>query len=147
MDAALSLLWQHPGSSVGALARDLGLSPSATVRVIDRLENSGWVLRQARGAGRVLNVWLTSEGQERAGTVARRRDEILELAGSALSQAESATFADLLFKVAQVLLPDSDTADIACRLCDQRRCMSAGCPLPTDARTLPSVEGGYDGVS
>ncbi len=46
------------------LADLLGLSPSATTRLVDRLEECGWVRREVPpGDRRAINVQITSEGR------------------------------------------------------------------------------------
>ena len=54
------------GASVEELSRALGLTHSATVRLVDRLEESGDLARRPGGDRRSLSVVATRRGAERA---------------------------------------------------------------------------------
>jgi predicted transcriptional regulator len=60
-----------------------------------------------------------------------RRTRVLERATAGLSAEERQTLIDLLSRAVRSLTSDQTEIDRACRLCDQRRCLGRGCPLPT----------------
>lgn len=65
--AALSALLHFlDAPSVDLLRRVLGLSPSGTVRLLDRLEESGYVRRGPGDDGRSVSVTLTESGRAAA---------------------------------------------------------------------------------
>ncbi|HZV73781.1 MAG TPA: MarR family transcriptional regulator [Conexibacter sp.] len=128
--AALNVVMAHPGISIGALARILGLSHSATVRVVDRLGAHGLLTRGMPGPGRTVPLATTSLGRRRARQTMARRARVLERATAGFSAEERETLIDLLSRAARSLAGDQTDIDRACRLCDQRRCLGRGCPLP-----------------
>ena len=109
--AALNVVLAEPGISIKGLARTLGLTHSATVRVADRLTLGGLVTRDPAGPGR---------------TVAR----VPEPATSGLTAAQRQDLITLLATVVRQLAAGQEQIDQACRLCDQNRCLQRGCLLP-----------------
>ncbi|KZL22092.1 MarR family protein [Pseudovibrio axinellae] len=70
--AALLIMRRSPAISIGAVAKEVRLSHSATVRLIDRLEKS-WLVRRLRRRGREVMVELTVRGKRKAVDVAEAR--------------------------------------------------------------------------
>ena len=83
---------------MAALAERLGLSPSATTRLVDRLEERGWVHRQSpRENRRAINVIITTGGRRAYVRNNRPFTAVVEQAlGARLSEAEMATLVGLL---------------------------------------------------
>ncbi len=75
--AALLSLLTHPQMSVSELEAAVGLSQSATVRLVDRLEAEGLVARAAK-VKRVVRVALTPAGRREAEHFASARVKALE---------------------------------------------------------------------
>jgi MarR family transcriptional repressor of emrRAB len=128
--AALNVVLAEPGISIKELARNLGLSHSATVRVADRLAAGGLVTRDAAGHGRTVALTSTPHGASLAREAAARRDAVLEHATAGLTDVQRRDLMGLLATVVRRLAPGQDQVDQACRLCDQRRCLARGCLLP-----------------
>jgi DNA-binding MarR family transcriptional regulator len=128
--AALNLVLAENGVSIGALARGLGLSHSAAVRVVDRLERRRLLRRTTPGPGRTVALEVTARGRRRAEQSIGARARILERATAGLSPDERETLLGLLARAVSSLAHDQDEIDRACRLCDQRDCIRSGCPLP-----------------
>lgn len=128
--AALNVVVAEPGISISRLSRILGLSHSAAVRVADRLELAGLVVRTSPGPGRTVALATTEPGRRLARKAATRRARVLERATSGLSAAERRSLIGLLSTVVRDLADNQDQIDQACRLCDQRRCLRRGCLLP-----------------
>lgn len=124
--AALATLHFHPGESVDTLARVLGLSHSGAVRLVDRLERAGLVLR-AR-IGREVAVTLTDAGHQRARQLLARRHTVLDAAVSALDTSEQQRLKALLDKMLTATI-DHQRARHTCRLCDEASCVPRGCPI------------------
>ncbi|WP_068083560.1 MarR family winged helix-turn-helix transcriptional regulator [Polycladidibacter stylochi] len=72
--AALIAMKRAPGISIGTVAKEVRLSHSATVRLIDRLEKD-WLVRRLRRRGREVMVELTVRGQRRAEEVSEARNK------------------------------------------------------------------------
>jgi len=67
--AALLIMRRSPAISIGTVAKEVRLSHSATVRLIDRLEKD-WLVRRQRRRGREVMVELTVRGKRKAVEVA-----------------------------------------------------------------------------
>lgn len=92
--AALITAANNPPASIGELAAIVGLTHSATVRLVDRLETDGLMHRQRR-VGREVLVDITPAGRRRADALQERR---LAESGSFLAKlsAEECEFLDRL---------------------------------------------------
>lgn len=128
--AALNVLADRPGLSVDELAVAIGLSQSATVRLVDRMERALLVQRRPSGLGRRLALQLTADGQEQARQAQEARTAGLAEALASLPEDRRAGLLAGITDLLEAWLPDAAAAGRACRLCDQRRCLAAGCPLP-----------------
>jgi MarR family transcriptional regulator, negative regulator of the multidrug operon emrRAB len=128
--AALNVVLAEPGISIRGLSSALGLSHSAAVRVADRLQDQGLITRDWAGPGRTVAVNITDRGRRRALDAVARRAEVLQRAASGLTTAQRKSLHDLLQKVVLNLADDQAAIERACRLCDQKRCLARGCPLP-----------------
>ena len=135
--AALSALAQFlDRPSVDRLRQVLGLTSSGTVRLLDRLEESGYVRREAGVDGRSSAVVLTEAGCLAADRVSGARAAVLERALGAPSPAERAAFAELAGKVLAGLIRGPGATRWICRLCEVGACRAAagGCPVGNAAR-------------
>jgi DNA-binding MarR family transcriptional regulator len=134
---ALSALHQFlDRPSVGRLRQVLGLTPSGTVRLLDRLQDAGYVTRRPGRDGRSVSVHLTAAGRRAAQRVAASRAEVLEEALSPLSPAEREAFEDALARVLPGLIRGPGATRWMCRLCDMKACGRAegNCPVARAAR-------------
>jgi DNA-binding MarR family transcriptional regulator len=133
---ALVHLDAYPGESIRGLARVLGVSQPAAVKVADRLAADGLLERHPGADRRTLALHLTAEGHAAAARVLSRRARELTALLSVLTPAERETLEPLLEKLVAVLADDRPAALGVCRLCDRAVCCggAAGCPL---AHTSP----------
>lgn len=123
--AALTLVGSHDGCSADWLWGRLGLTQSGTVRLIDRLERLGYLVR-AR-SGRVLRLSLTEAGAQTVESWSEARDRAAgEVLGS-LSPSERRQLNHLLSTALRRHHRARQTADITCRLCAWPTC--APCPV------------------
>lgn len=130
--AALSALLHFLDQpSVDLLRRVLGLTPSGTVRLVDRLEQDGYVHRGPGADGRSVSVSLTETGRIAAERVAAARTRVLLSALAVLSEEERELACRLLGKVLAGLIRGPGATRWICRLCDTGTCRSApgGCPV------------------
>jgi len=132
--AALTVLAQEPGCGIEQLRLPLGLSQSATVRVVDALQADGLARRGPGRDARSIRVELTEAGRAAAEAVLARRAGVVETGLGALSAAERATLAGLLEKLLAELTTDSAHAERVCRLCDWSSCPDPVCPVGVAGR-------------
>ncbi len=132
--AALSWLAQEPSCGIEQLRRPLGLSQSATVRVVDALEADGLARRGPGPDGRSVRVELTAAGHRAARAVQRGRSAVVDAAVAALSASEQAMLTGLLEKMLAALTTGDDHAERICRLCDWASCPDPQCPVGVAGR-------------
>lgn len=118
----LTHLSRHEGINQSALAELLEIRPITLARLIDRLQNAGWVERQKDPADRrVCRLYLTEAAQPMLVEMQQRAAETRKDALAGLSQDEQAQVLHLLDSLKQNLLqaeaqlppaaPDSDLND------------------------------------
>ena len=139
--AALSALDQFlDGCSVDRLRRVLGLTPSGTVRLVDRLEAAGYVRRGAGGDARTRSLSLTAAGTRAARRGADARGAVLDDALGVLTPDERRTFERLVGKVldgvVRAKLDEAQDTPWTCRLCNLQACGrdEGACPAANAAR-------------
>jgi DNA-binding MarR family transcriptional regulator len=133
LSAMLSFL---PRPSVDRLRQVLGLTPSGTVRLVDRLEAAGLVRRGAGADGRSTSVVLTAAGRRAARRVAEARAGVLEASLQVLSDTEREQLDGLLAKVLVGRMRGPGAVRWMCRLCDMQACGrdKGQCPVAEAAR-------------
>ena len=134
--AALSALHHFlDRPSIDLLRQVLGLTPSGTVRLVDRLVAAGYVTRGQGADGRSRTVTLTAEGRRAAERVAQARADVLGGALAALSPAERATLNALAGRLLATFVRGPGAARWVCRLCDTGACGRAEglCPAANAA--------------
>lgn len=127
--AALVTLAMFEGLSVERLRRHVALSQSATVRLVDRLEEDGLVERTSAGRGRLLSLRLSERGRAVVGDILGGRERTVEGVLAHLGSRERARLRPLLEAMLAALTRDRDSAHRICRLCDHRVCEGSGCPV------------------
>jgi DNA-binding MarR family transcriptional regulator len=135
--AALSALHQFLDTpSLDQLRRVLGLTSSGTVRLVDRLENAGYVTRHPGTDGRSVSLRLTASGRRAAERVARVRGEALQEALSVLEPHEREALAEAVSRVLVGLMRGPGAVRWMCRLCDLAACgrEQRRCPVANAAR-------------
>lgn len=135
--AALSALLHFlDRPSVDLLGQVLGLTSSGTVRLLDRLAESGYIRRNPGADGRSTSVTLTDAGKRAAHQVTQARARVLTAALAALAPDERATFERLAGKMLAGMRRGPGATRWICRLCDIGVCRGAesGCPFRAGAR-------------
>jgi DNA-binding MarR family transcriptional regulator len=122
--------------SVDLLRQVLGLTPSGTVRLVDRLQDAGYVERRPGSDGRSVSLRLTASGHRAAERVSAARAEVLQDALSVLDPGEREAFEEMVSRVLVGLMRGPGAVRWMCRLCDTTACgRDAGrCPVATAAR-------------
>jgi DNA-binding MarR family transcriptional regulator len=137
--AAIALSAMHhflEDPSIDLLRRVLGLTPSGTVRLVDRLEEAGYVKRRPGRDGREVSLRLTAAGRRAAKRVTEARGEVLDGALATLAPAERREFEQLLSRVLPALVRGPGATRWMCRLCDPGACHreEGHCPVANAAR-------------
>ena len=128
-NAALVLLGATPGVTMGGLETALGLSQSATVRLVDRLQQSGQVIRRPGRDKRELALYLSALGLDGRNRIIDARLAVLEEITRDLSKSERRMLLALLDRLLPELATAPGGAEHACRLCDRDMCRLRDCPL------------------
>ena len=122
--------------SVDLLRQVLGLTPSGTVRLVDRLEDAGYVTRRPGRDGRSVSLRLTASGRRAAERVSAARADTLQEALSDLTPDERGDLDRLMSRVLVGLIRGPGATRWMCRFCDTETCRGApgGCPVTNAAR-------------
>lgn len=109
----------------------LGLTSSGTVRLVDRLEDGGYIERRAGADRRATAVHLTRAGRRAARRAGAARRDVLENALSALSTDEQRQLDALLSRLLVGMMRGPGAEKFMCRLCDAHACGHAEgrCPV------------------
>ena len=131
--AALQHIHTRPGQTIDSLARVIGISHPAAVRLVDRLEAEGLVERRPGRDGRSRALFLTPRGTRATRAAMRSRLEVLGDALAPLTDDEQARLEPLVEKLLAGLIDDRPTARTVCRLCDFPVCEDPSCPVDVAA--------------
>lgn len=131
--AALVHLSHSPPGGVEPLRRALGLSHSATVRLVDRLASSGLLDRvPASRDRRSVVLSLTSKGRELVTAMERERlDRLRRLLGTTLSAEQQELLTGLVEAMLRKLANDEAALWRICRMCAFEACPD--CPVAARA--------------
>lgn len=107
------------------------ITPSAVVRVIDRLVDLALVKRGPGADGRRVAVTLTAKGRRRAKAILARRERELRGISEALTGSEQRELARLHEKLLRSLPDSRKAAGRICRFCDVPACghYEGRCPV------------------
>ncbi len=128
-NAALVLLGATPGVTMGALESALGLSQSATVRLVDRLQQAGHVVRRPGRDKRELALYLSALGLDCRNRILDARLAVLEDITRDLAKSERRLLVGVLDQLLPEIAMGPGGAQHACRLCDREMCRKRECPL------------------
>jgi MarR family transcriptional repressor of emrRAB len=129
--------------SIDLLRRVLGLTSSGTVRLVDRLEEAGYVRRRPGPDARSTALILTAAGRRAARRVAAGRATVLDDALADLSADERRQLEGLLSRVLTGMIRGPGAVRWMCRLCDTRTCGhdTGECPVTAEATRRFAVDG------
>lgn len=137
--AALQVVRRAEPISIQEIARQVGLTHSATVRLVDRLEKD-WLVRRRSRRGREVLVEATARGKRRARDLQDQRLAVADAMLGVLDEAERTTLAALLARLLEVPVAGQAEADRICRLCDQGLCRSEDCPVERAAERMTAAK-------
>lgn len=121
--------------TVDQVRRVMGLTPSGAVRLIDRLESAGLVVRGPGADGRTRAITLTGRGAAAAAALARARRQVLTGMLDGLTPDELDILSELLGRLMGNAVRAKSGGAWICRLCDLTACERAAgrCPAATAA--------------
>lgn len=125
------------GGSIEDLSRVLGLSHSATVRLVDKLEERGLLERQGADDARSWAIVATESGDETARRILDARVTVLAELLEPLSPSERGELSRLLEKLLGGLASAGAGRKRICRLCDGDACghETGHCPVTEAPRS------------
>lgn len=128
--AALVQVGSEAGQSIDHLRRRLGLSHSASVRVVMQMEAKGWLTKSRANEkdARMATLHLTIEGQAAMAQIVAQRRAFLQSLVGPLTGVEQERLTALLETILSRVIQTDDEAEQACRLCDLSSCPQDRCP-------------------
>jgi DNA-binding MarR family transcriptional regulator len=130
--AALSALHHFlDRPTVDRLRQVLGLTHSGAVRLVDRLDAAGLVVREPGPDSRSRAVVLTDRGRAVAAQVTAARSAALGAALASFTPQERHTLHDLLARLMAGVVAAKDGGPWICRLCDVTACGRTRGQCPT----------------
>jgi DNA-binding MarR family transcriptional regulator len=128
--AALVQIDNEPGSTIEAVAGRIGLTHSATVRVIDKLAERGLVEKdRARRDARAQSLKLSRAGKGTLQQLHATRNQVTDGLLTGLDPAQRAALESAIRAILHRCVEPGREADVTCRVCDDRRCTPDICPI------------------
>ena len=118
--ALMSIRDQEP-LSVGDIARIVGLTHSAAVRLIDRLEKD-WLVRRQRRVGREVMVEITARGRRRAQQLQDARSAAVSEYLAVLTDEERLSLNAIIDRILHNRPETAPPVDQFCRMCRRGVC-------------------------
>jgi DNA-binding MarR family transcriptional regulator len=127
--SALVVIGFNQGRSVDFLSGALQLSHSGCVRLVDKLQEAGFVDRREGQDRRVVELYLTPAGHERMQGILRTRRRYLDGLLKSLSAKEVKQFTDQIEHMLFEITTGDEHAEAMCRFCDEDVCPQNTCPI------------------
>src|SRR5699024_9461152 len=94
-----------------AISREIHVSPSTVVGILDRLEDKGWITRErGRRDRRIVYITATEEGKAQAANTPSPLQQKLAEALNALQELEQATITMSLERIVDLMESDAGVA-------------------------------------
>lgn len=128
--AALAQIEQEPGCTIELVANRIGLSHSATVRVIDKLAERDLVSKdRARQDARAQSLKLTKAGKRMAQQLHGARNQVTDDLLSLIQPQQVAALQSAVGAILHEAITTRREGDVTCRVCDENRCRPEICPI------------------
>jgi DNA-binding MarR family transcriptional regulator len=128
--AALVQIDGEPGCPIELVAGRIGLTHSATVRVIDKLAERGFVEKdRARKDARAQSLKLSRAGKRVAQQLHAARNRVTDELLAGLAPEQRKALEDAIRAILHRSVEPGREADVTCRVCDDRRCSPEICPI------------------
>lgn len=135
--SVLVTLAAEPTMTTSRLAAALSLSQPAVVRILDRLEAEGLLVRERQEDARFRRLTLTHAGEERCFAILDQRASQLAPLLAMLTDTEQAQLLPILEKLLAAMTTDLSRSYALCRLCDASACHETGCPVDCALEQIP----------
>ncbi|MEJ1159629.1 MarR family transcriptional regulator [Prosthecomicrobium sp. N25] len=136
--AALMVVRRSEPIAIQDIARAVGLTHSATVRLVDRLEKD-WLVRRLSRRGREVAVETTARGKRRARDLQERRLARAESLLADLPEPDRSALDGLLDHLLGAAAVSPAEPGRICRFCDQGACRGhADCPVAAAEAGTPA---------
>jgi MarR family transcriptional regulator, negative regulator of the multidrug operon emrRAB len=129
--AALVTIGAYPGRSLERLRSALQLSQPGTVRLVERLQDEGWVERRP-SQGRASALHLTESGTALVDRLLAARGGAMDAVLEALEPEEVAAMAAGAERALAAQTTDRAALERLCRLCERAACEA--CPVAAALR-------------
>lgn len=130
--AALVQIEQEAGCAIEAVAGRIGLSHSATVRLIDKLVERDLVAKdRGRDDARQQSLKLTKAGRRLAAQLHQARNQVTDELLGLVPAAEGAVLGRAVATILRRAVTTKHEGDLVCRVCDETRCRPEICPIQT----------------
>jgi len=128
--AAIVQTEMEPGSSIEQVATRIGLSHSATVRVIDKLVERGLIEKdRARKDARQQSLSLSKAGKRVAEQLHAVRNDVTDSLLAGMDQGQVTALHQAVCRILNKAVTTNREGDVVCRVCDERRCTPDICPI------------------
>lgn len=128
--AALAQVEQEPGCTIDLVASRIGLSHSATVRVIDKLAERDLLTKdRARQDARAQSLKLTKAGRRMAQQLHSVRNQVTDDLLSLIKPQQVAALQSAVGAILHEAITTRREGDVTCRVCDESRCRPDICPI------------------
>jgi MarR family transcriptional repressor of emrRAB len=134
--SALNVISYAEGCTNGQLGAALQLSHSATVRLLDKLSEAGFVEVRQGLDKRAVAIFLTDAGRDRTRSVVQARNQTLADLVELLGPQQRAQLDDIAETLLEKMTQAPSDAMHICRLCDERACPQDRCPVHQKADSM-----------
>ncbi|NRA72806.1 MAG: MarR family transcriptional regulator [Gammaproteobacteria bacterium] len=134
-EIALVVIHNHPNETIDVLSKVLGLTHSGTVRLINTLENEGFVQRhKSEKDARSVVLSVTSAGSIRVQSILDSREKVTLKLLESFDETQKQDFLNLLEIAMGNLTGEKIQALQICKLCNEGVCRKQGCPVEESLR-------------
>lgn len=129
--SALIQIHFYPGICIEQIRSQIWVSHSATVRVIDSLEDAGFVERRRVNEqdGRVMSLFMTDRGASVVTDVLNRRNSITRAMVASFPPHEQPLLGRVVCGLISSLVQPGPEQEYVCRFCDLSACPQDRCPM------------------
>ncbi|MGJ8648272.1 MAG: MarR family winged helix-turn-helix transcriptional regulator [Marinomonas colpomeniae] len=129
-EIALVVIYNHPNETIDVLSKVLDLTHSGAVRLINTLENDGFVQRhKSTQDARSVVLRVTGTGSIRVQSILDSREKVTLKLLENFDESQKQDFLNLLDIAMSNLNSKKIKALQICKLCNEGVCRKQGCPV------------------
>lgn len=129
--AAIVQIGTQPDLTIMSLCQTIGLTHSATTRVVGKLAERGIVVKTVGEDAREVRLSLSADGRDLMTAILNGRQKTLAGFLDALAPDEQSALERVFEKILSRAPRDEVDAHHICRLCNERVCPQDRCPVTT----------------